>query len=171
MSKDELILYATPTGAFADACERYWAVLDALGSPTTAQTYPPHCTLTGFFHRALTDVPRVVGEVAAMSKRIGDLVVSRAQLDVIADWVGFVLESRFFEAAIEEFVSSHVLGEGDDPIRAKSWLHLSLSYGQGADPERHRAEAERIFEGVVPTSWSLDLWRRRSDGWYRLRTE
>ena len=48
MSRRELILYATPTGPLADACDRFFAAVESIG-PTVAQTYPPHCTLTGFF--------------------------------------------------------------------------------------------------------------------------
>lgn len=171
MSKDELILYATPTGAFADACDRYWATLERLGSPTTAQTYPPHCTLTGFFRRKPADIPRAVGEVAAVSQATGgDLTVSAARLKKSGDWVGFALESLPFEAAIREFVSRHVVGDGDDTLRPKTWLHLSLSYGDGADPDRHLTEAEQVFSGVEAGHWSLGLWRRRDGAWRRLST-
>ena len=165
MSKDEVILYATPTGAFADACDRYWATLDRLESSTTAQTYPPHCTLTGFFRRKPADIRRVVGEVAAVSEATGALTVSAARLERRDDWVGFVLQSRSFEAAIQGFVSGHIVEDGDDALRPKTWLHLSLSYGDGADPDLHLAQAAHIFNGVKPGPWSLGLWRRRNGAW------
>lgn len=169
MSKDEVILYATPTGAFSDACDRYWASLHKLDSPTTAQTYPPHCTLTGFFHRRPADIPRLVNEVVAVSGVTGsELTVQSARLEKKDGWVGFVLESHSFEAAIREFVSRHVVRDGDDALRPKTWLHLSLSYGDGADPDRHMAEARRIFDGVDPGPWSLGLWCRRDGSWCRL---
>ncbi|MDG2026150.1 MAG: hypothetical protein P8J50_03515 [Acidimicrobiales bacterium] len=50
MSRAELILYATPTGPLAEELDRLFAQF-AERAPTTAQTYPPHCTLTGFFQR------------------------------------------------------------------------------------------------------------------------
>jgi alpha-D-ribose 1-methylphosphonate 5-triphosphate diphosphatase len=46
----ELILYATPTRPLADQCNTFFEAAADLG-PTSAQLYPPHCTLTGFFRR------------------------------------------------------------------------------------------------------------------------
>ncbi len=50
MPRAQLILYAIPTGLLAEQCDRLFRMVRAI-APTTAQTYPPHCTLTGFFQR------------------------------------------------------------------------------------------------------------------------
>ena len=51
MTERELILYACPIGPLADDLDAYFSQVTARFGPTTAQTYPVHCTLTGFFRR------------------------------------------------------------------------------------------------------------------------
>jgi ubiquitin-associated SH3 domain-containing protein len=189
MERAELILYATPCGALAEQCEEYFRRAAALGA-TTAQTYPPHCTLTGFFRRPEGEVGRVIDEVASALDAAGLAVDGRliaeevrvGSPEVLDDWLGLVLDSPRLVAIAEQFVSRHVADatRGDDPIRLKSWLHLSLAYGERiagggrpAGPLRRLHPyvelAERLFTTPVASGWEIALWRRvGGSGWRRL---
>jgi hypothetical protein len=45
-----LIVYACPTGTFAKQLQDYLEESHRRFGPNEAHLYPPHCTLTGFFH-------------------------------------------------------------------------------------------------------------------------
>lgn len=167
----ELILYATPTGALADTCAAYFAAASHLG-PTTAQTYPPHCTLTGFFHRDASALDRIadearvaVGECAWVSSLAVDLV----SLHTTDTWVGIELRSQLFLDVADRFRVTHELGDDDDPIRCKDWMHLSLAYGDGIDLTRYGGLATGLFaDAMTPCDWEIGLWERTGAGrWVR----
>jgi hypothetical protein len=94
--KHELIFYATPAGSLKETCDRYF---DLLKTPTVAQTYPPHCTLTGFFHRDSFDVAAVLDDVAAVvssesgSMTVPDGAVAIEALRVTDEWIGLEVTS------------------------------------------------------------------------------
>lgn len=170
MSRVELILYATPTGALADQLDDLFARLRR-SAPTTAQTYPPHCTLTGFFRRPADAVPRILGELAGAHDDIG--AVPAEPVEVLAlhrreDWVGLELRSPWLHQLTAAFVDRHVIGPGDDPLRPKDWLHLSAAYGDG-----DLAAAQPLVADLDPAlaaEWEVDLWQRDEDGtWTRHR--
>lgn len=163
---NELIVYASPTGAFADACLRFWSDLADAGASTTAQDFPPHCTLTGFFHRSPEGVEQVVDDLAASAP--DHLCVTAWRLQSIGNWVGVTLWSPDIARATRRFVDRHVVEESGDSLRPKSWFHLSLAYGHGFDVAAHRARADELFVGVTPKTWTLDLWSRRGRTWSRL---
>lgn len=157
----ELILYATPTGPLADACAAYF---DAVQS-TTAQTYPPHVTLTGFFHRRdrrePIDAASVVGEVPAG-------VVEIRRLTCNEDWVGLEVDSPWLEAAAASFAQRMPPAAGEDDIRVKDWLHLSLAYGV-PDLGVHADRARQEIDVTQPVGWEVGLWERsHGDHWERL---
>lgn len=167
--RDELILYATPEGDVGEACARYWATLERSRRRTTAQEFPPHCTLTGFFHRDRDEVGRIVGEIGEVLASTPDsMSVRSARLEVVDDWVGLVLDAPVFDDVIERFVARHRVGAGDDRLRPKTWLHLSLAYGAGADTRYHREAASSLFGETRPETWSVALWQRRDGRWLRL---
>ena len=96
MTRAELILYATPVGPLADALDCVYAHLSTT-SPTTAQDYPPHCTLTGFFRRHLDEIVRIVAELERTIADVGPQpsdAVSVIGLHRRADWVGLELAVR-----------------------------------------------------------------------------
>lgn len=157
----ELIVYATPTGELAESCSRYFAAATDLG-PTTAQTYPPHITMTGFFHRPWARVPAVAADVAgAIDGQTPAVAVLR--LEVAADWVGLVIESHDLIAVARRFAAEHVRLPGDDPIRVKTWLHLSLAYGID-DVTAHAALAATMVDPHADADWEIGLWERHADG-------
>lgn len=170
-SVTELILYATPTGELAAACDRYFAACAERG-PTTAQTYPPHCTLTGFFRRHPARVGVIVGEIQPVIDEAGPVpadAVAVAGLRCTDDWVGFELRSTWLARRTEEVVAAHQLQPGEDALRSKDWLHLSLAYGiDDLDPYRRLALDHGLDRRPIG-GWEIGLWERTTTGaWHRL---
>jgi ubiquitin-associated SH3 domain-containing protein len=165
-----LILYATPEGKLADQCEQFFDLLRASGRSTTAQTYPPHVSLTGFFSRGKDAVERTIGDVdAALVTSTGGTVVVD-ELQETDEWVGLAISSDWFTEVAAIFAAQHRLAPGDDPVRLKDWLHLSLAYGDvpsGTSIGECAALARSIISTDAPTSWSVALWERRGLDWVR----
>lgn len=168
MIRAELILYATPVGPLADALTDAFERIDRV-APTTAQTYPPHCTLTGFFHRSPSAIIRVRDEVARAEADAAPGAVEVVALHRRTDWIGLELRSEWLHDTTARFVQGHQLGPGDDELRPKDWLHLSIAYGNGdlADAD----EALGQLDPALPASWEIALWQRHPDGaWTRVTT-
>ena len=166
----ELILYATPTGVLADACERYFAEATALGA-TTAQTYPPHCTLTGFFRRSpdrISVVADEVREVIGADPAVPDGEVRIVQLLQTDEWIGLELSSPWLEDLTRRFADVHAVKPGEDALRPKDWLHLSLAYGVD-DLTPYRSLTDRCgLTSTLTGSWEVALWERHSfSRWHR----
>jgi hypothetical protein len=165
----ELILYATPRGPLADALAD---VFDRIAETraTTAQEYPPHCTLTGFFHRPTRDVSRIVDELKRSLLDVGTMpsnAVQIAEIHCRDDWVGLELQSPWLTHLTERFVHHHALRAGDDALRPKEWLHLSIAYG--IDDNRHAAREIEEVDFVKEVQWDVAIWQRLADGqWNRL---
>lgn len=168
MTRAELILYATPTGALGAALDRIFGRIADRG-PTTAQDYPPHCTLTGFFHRHHDEIPRIVAEVDEAVAEIGpppERAVDVVSLHRRADWIGLELASDWLHAVTAAFVAVHRVDAGDDALRPKAWLHLSIGYG--VDDLTAADAAARELDPTVAAPWEIALWQRHRDGhWSR----
>lgn len=168
MTRAELILYATPTGPLADALDEQFHRISALG-PTTAQTYPPHCTLTGFFHRREAEIPRILAEVDRAVRESGPMPADAVDIIALrrsADWVGLELSSPWLIEATQRFIGCHRIGPGDDPLRPKDWLHLSIAYGTD---DIAAAAAATELDLTLPVRWEVALWQRLAAGdWRRL---
>lgn len=168
MPRCELILYATPVGPLADACAAYFVAASTAGA-TVAQSYPPHCTLTGFFrwsvdHRRIA-VEIVADSIAASGQPGGDDVTVRGFGDH-DEWVGLELDSPWLERWTLG-VAQRLDGVEDESIRCKDWLHLSLAYGT-EDLGRYRELALEMVEPDAEVRWELGLWERRVERWTRL---
>lgn len=163
-------MYATPTGPLADACTRFFAEATSI-EPTTAQTYPPHVTLTGFFHRTSPRADGVTAEVRELLADLGpvpDGAVTVEELRVEPGWIGLVITSPWLLDVVGRFVASHRLEGDDDPLRPKDWLHLSLAYGvDDLDPYRRLAAT---FPADAAAGWEVGLWERTTTGGWLRRT-
>lgn len=168
MSRAELILYATPTGPLANALARLARHLADTG-PTTAQDYPPHCTLTGFFRRDADDIGRIVDEVADAVADLGPAPTHAVHIVALhrrAEWIGLELASPWLKDVTARFVALHRCGETDDALRPKDWLHLSIAYG--IDDLRPAGEAAADLDLSLAVDWEVGLWQRHDDGgWTR----
>ncbi len=167
IERHELILYATPRGPLLDACDRYFARARALGG-TTAQTYPPHVTLTGFFRRSTARRNELVGEIDVLLRQWGAVPAHAVSVDALTvgqDWVGLAVSSRWLRELAEEVAEHDVLGEDDDPLRLKDWLHLSLAYGDLGDrPIADYADlAVELVDPTLAVTWDVGLWERNGD--------
>lgn len=168
MSERELILYAWPMGPLADAAQRYFdEATDRLG-PTIAQSYPVHCTLTGFFRRADHRVGEVLAALGSAVDAFGepdDVAVER--LGTRDGWVGLELRSRQLLEIIETVTTTDRPEHGEDALRPKDWLHVSLAYGV-ADLQPYEALAHEIIDPSLPATWCVGFWERLPDGnWIR----
>lgn len=169
MIERELILYAWPTGPLADAAARYFEVATERLGPTTAQTYPVHCTLTGFFRRHGARGDEVVAQLNSVLAAHGtpdDVVVER--LGRHDGWVGLELTSPGLLALIDLVVDADVPTADEDALRPKDWLHVSLAYGVD-DVGPYAALAEEMVDPTAAAGWEVGFWERLPDGaWRRL---
>lgn len=175
----ELILYAEPGGELGARCAEYWAAVSAAEASTSAQEFPPHVTLTGFFRRRAEQVPAVVAACAAAvdaavpagldgTRWAGPVALEFQAND---EWVGLHVGAAWMDAVIATFVSDPSLEpDGDDALRPKSWLHLSLSYGEQFEWARDQATilAEPFADVTAESEWTVSLWRRTEAAWERL---
>ena len=161
MTRAELILYATPAGPLADALANAFDEINRL-TPTTAQTYPPHCTLTGFFHRDPSTIERIREEVAQAETDAAPGPVEIAALHRRADWIGLELRSDWLHEVTARFLLGHQLGPRDDELRPKDWLHLSIAYGIDDLAAADKALGE--FDPALSVTWEIALWQRHPDG-------
>jgi ubiquitin-associated SH3 domain-containing protein len=168
----ELILYATPTGPLADTIGRYWRRVEASTGPgpTTAQTYPPHCTLTGFFRRRGARAEAAIADLVAAVDRAGAVpsdAVEVVGLRTTEEWVGLELRSHWLQETTATVAAAHRPGADEDALRLKDWLHLSLAYGVDELAD-HATLAIEVVDPDAPVGWELALWERRADGtWAR----
>ncbi len=169
-ARRELILYATPTGELAEAIDRYFAEVDASLGSTTAQAYPPHCTLTGFFRRSHAGAEAAI---AAMGHRLDaagplpDDAVEVVGLTATAQWVGLQLRSPWLLSLTADLAAEDRPEPGDEALRLKDWLHLSLAYGVD-DLDAHTALAKELVDPTRPVGWEVAVWERQANGsWIR----
>lgn len=179
----ELILYAEPGGQLGARCAEFWAAMSAADAATDAQSYPPHVTLTGFFRRppertiSIVDALARAVDAAAPQGLDGVRWVEPAELDlqVNHDWTGLHVTAPWMDAVVAAFASPASAAQpadaGEDELRPKSWLHLSLAYGAGYDEFARDAAGEHTAELARLTAeaeWTVALWRREGSAWDRV---
>lgn len=171
----ELIFYATPIGPLLETCDRYYRDAASFGG-TAAQTYPPHCTLTGFFHRDAARRDEAIADIVDVINTRGPSVPA-ADVEIVAvrhheQWLGLELYAPKFIEVAHEFARRHGTADDEDEVRVKTWPHLSLAYG--VDDLSSYSETLRRYEDDDATDWScteweLGLWERTPGGvWHRL---
>ncbi len=161
----ELILYATPVGPLASACREFF---DA-STPTTAHTYPPHVTLTGFFRRGDARADAMVERAREVLADAGPPSAGSIEVvDLLArpDWVGLEVSSQWLTDLASTFARGDVARAEEDAIRLKTWLHLSLAYGVD-DLSAHAAMANELVDPALPVEWEVSLWERLPTGRWR----
>lgn len=167
----KLIVYACPVGPLAEQIERYFTVSRAQVGPNTAHRYPPHITLTGFFHDDSLAIP---GYLAALEQALElarstrpEPVFQISELLLGNEFHGLLIESPWAEALTAEFKARAHSPTRSDEIRLKRNLHLSLAYGFLAEQHLELASlaAEHIdLEATV--SWELRFYERAGEQWH-----
>jgi hypothetical protein len=161
----ELIVYACPTGPLASALTRYFSQSRQRCGANAAHRFPPHITLTGFFHDDEVAIPIYTAalaealERAKPSRSVRPITITRLLLR--EDFHGLLIESPWLEALTADFAASVVSPTRRDDIRLKSWLHLSLAYE--FPPARHNALAALANEHIdiaTPVEWELRFYQR-----------
>ena len=169
MHRCELIIYATPTGELAELCNRYFERAAVIGA-TTAQDYPPHCTLTGFFRWHATrrvEVVDIVNRAISASGHPPQDSVNVVRLGDHDGWVGLELDSTWLRDWTASLAEQLQPGPDEDALRLKEWLHLSLAYGV-EDLDAYREAAAELIDTSTEGGWELGLWERRDSDWRRL---
>lgn len=169
MTTCDLILYLTPAGRLAEQCDDFLRESAERFGTNEAHGYPPHVTLTGFFHRRSDRVAAVIADfdrVSAACRVAPAGAVQVVGLRRIDGWVGLEIVSPWAEALAARFIAWHLREADDDAVRPKDWLHLSLAYGlrDGRDPSDLAALAAEMVDPAAPVEWRAGLWRRHADG-------
>ena len=128
----QFIVYACPTGALAERLDRYFEKSLTLCGVNAAHRYMPHSTLTGFFHDVESSVPQYIEALGNALTRAqasrSDQPIQITALSFRDDWHGLELESDWLKALVADFAHHVDSFNRPDPLRLKSWLHLSLAY-------------------------------------------
>jgi hypothetical protein len=74
------------------------------------------------------------------------------------NWIGLELRSPWLLDVTTRFEATHRLDPGDDALRPKDWLHLSLAYGV-EDLSVYAALVE-LIDPDAPAGWEIGLWER-----------
>lgn len=151
----ELILYAVPRGELGAQLDACWAAVR-----TEAQRYPPHCTLTGFFHDG--DVARYAEAAGAVVAPCAARVVSLREGDLDGRWIGLELDAPDLRALTDRFATAVAAPQTrTDAIRVKEWLHVSIAYGHdGAEHGLLLDRARSIVDPGAAAEWELRLYER-----------
>jgi hypothetical protein len=157
----ELILYAVPTGPLAEAIGAFF---DELAErPTTAQRFPPHCTLTGFFHDDADAVGQYVDAAQSVVRPVGVGVALRTT----PEWIGLEVQSPdLLELARDFAAAAGPIESRRDPIRLKDWLHVSLAYGHEANAaDELTTLAMKLVDPAADVGWDLRVYERLERAW------
>jgi ubiquitin-associated SH3 domain-containing protein len=165
----ELIVYACPAGPLAERVATFYAASLARFGPNSAHAYPPHITLTGFFHDDAAAIPRYAvaldaAHARAMAARPAAPVQIR-ELAFLDGFYGLLIDSPWLEALTADFAATVESTTRRDELRVKSWLHLSLAYGFTPGDGPALAElAASMVDTAAPVAWELRFYERLPDG-------
>ena len=156
----ELIVYAVPVGPLADAIDLFFG--EVALRPTRAQEYPPHCTLTGFFHDEVNAIASYAEAAASVVRPVS--VDVRLQT---TEWIGLEVRSLDLQQLARDFAARVAsIATRREPIRLKEWLHVSLAYGHdAADGDELTALASALVDPTADADWDLRLYERRDSHW------
>ncbi|MCU0494158.1 MAG: hypothetical protein MUD01_21420 [Chloroflexaceae bacterium] len=160
----ELILYACPSGSLAAQIEEYYRQSREACGPNQAHRYPPHITLTGFFHDEAEAVPGYLAALEAALQRARAAALPTITIKEMAlgeAWHGLEIDSPWLQALAADFAAHAASPSRRDAIRLKDWLHVSLAYGFA--PEQGPALAALASELVDVSAavvWELRFYER-----------
>lgn len=169
----ELIVYACPTGELAAQVERFYGASRERFGANSAHAYPPHITLTGFFHDEAAALPTYVAALAAAraaalpTRPLPPLQIT--ELATTGEFHGLLISSPWLEALAADFAARAASPTRRDELRLKRWLHLSLAYGfRAEDGQALGALARATVDPAAPAGWDLRLYERLPGGAWQL---
>lgn len=165
----ELIVYACPTGELEAQALRYYAAARGRFGANSAHAYPPHITLTGFFH---DDAAALPGYVAALGAAHAEAMERRpagavrvTSMVTEETFHGLLIASPWLEGLAAGFKARAASPTRRDEVRPKANLHLSLAYGfRPADGPGLAELARAMVDPAAPTGWELRLYERAPGG-------
>lgn len=173
------ILYACPIGKLSQQVQEYYQRSREECGFNPAHRYMPHCSLTGFFEEAIASVPLYLEALDRVYERANkrDLQIEVKELCFQEQWHGLVLQAPGVLELAANFAEVATSPTRSEPIRLKTWPHLSLAYGFDEQvSDRLKQLAIEIVAPNASTSWELRFYQRHSDWtWtchqsWRLRT-
>ncbi|MBC8162950.1 MAG: hypothetical protein H7Z42_17215 [Roseiflexaceae bacterium] len=167
----EYIVYACPRGVLGEQIERYFAASRTQYGLNAAHRYPPHCTLTGFFHDQ-EDALGVYTQALAEAQQLASAcrparAIEITDMQLGEQWHGLTLESAWLKGMIASFAQRAASPTRRDALRLKDWLHLSLAYEFPAAQREPLARlAQAHVDPAAQVAWELRLYERQpGDTW------
>lgn len=166
----ELILYACPEGELALRLQAYYKESCADCGPNAAHRYPPHITLTGFFHDTAESIPvysLALRQALSMAKKKVHCTVRIERMIFEPNFHGLVIESPWLKHMTASFAAMAQSPTRAAAVRLKDWLHLSLAYDFGAGQATHLKHlAIEMIDLSAQVDWEVRLYERHGvDQW------
>lgn len=165
----ELIVYACPTGPLAAQIATFFTASQERFGPNSAHAYPPHITLTGFFHDDAVAIPCYLAALeSAHARAMATRPASPVRIRKMAFRDGFhglFINAPWLESLTADFIAAAASPSRRDRLRPKDRLHLSLAYGfRPADGSALAAMVTAMVDVAAPVEWELRLYERLPDG-------
>lgn len=160
------ILYACPTGAFADQIDHYFAQAGQTIGHNPAHDYMPHISLTGFF----PDKPTTAPEYSKVLDRCFKMHLPMQPMPVVVitavrfdeRFHGLEISAPWLKTVTAAFAVQATSATRPEAIRCKEWLHLSFAYGFPAEQhEPLRQLASQLIDPNAPAGWEMRFYEQR----------
>jgi ubiquitin-associated SH3 domain-containing protein len=168
----ELIVYACPEGELAMQLGVYYLHAREDCGPNSAHRYPPHITLTGFFHDTPASIPsyvKALREALSLGQKRARCEVRIERMMFEQNFHGLVIESPWLKHMTASFASLTKSKTRADVIRLKDWLHLSLAYDFAPVQATHLKHlATEMVDIAAQVDWEVRLYERHGDNQWRI---
>lgn len=168
----ELIVYACPEGELAMRLDAYYQYARDECGPNAAHRFPPHITLTGFYHdttASLSIYTRALREALSSAQKKARCVVRIERMLFEPNFHGLVIDSPWLKHMTASFASLAKSSTRADALRQKDWLHLSLAYEFDAGQATHLKHlAMEWIDLSAQVDWEVRLYERRDKDQWRI---
>lgn len=168
----ELILYACPEGELAMRLQAYYEQARDDCGPNAAHRYPPHITLTGFFHDSSASTSRytlALREALSMAHKKARCTVRIERMMFEPNFHGLVIASPWLKHMTATFAAQAKSSTRSDALRLKDWLHLSLAYDFDVVHATHLKHlAIELVDISAQVNWEVRLYERYGNDQWRV---